>query len=73
MSLATHGYQSRKWINSAARRRAFARFRAHLVRLLGWKSENPSNPYVATTGELRNWLKAETHRWDRAQNKLVRK
>lgn len=59
MSLAFHGYQSRRWVESAARRRAHARFRAHLIRLLGMAPEDPSNPYAATTGEFRRWARQD--------------
>ncbi|GAC1475605.1 MAG: hypothetical protein PVSMB8_00340 [Vulcanimicrobiaceae bacterium] len=54
MSLATDGMMSKRWQNSAARRRAHARFRAHLVRLLGWTPEEMifASRYAETTDEL---------------------
>jgi hypothetical protein len=57
MSLASEGMMSRRWQNSAARRRAQARFRAHLIRLLGWKPEEPGDQYAATTGEMLRWCR----------------
>ena len=58
MSLATDGMMSRKWQNSAARRRAQARYRAHMIRLAGMSPEDISSAatrYAATTGEIRRW------------------
>ena len=58
MSLARDGIMSRRWANSTARRRAHARYRAHLIRLLGWIVEDLADRYVASTGELRTFLVA---------------
>lgn len=64
MSLALHGYMSERWQNSAARRRCHARYRAALVRILGWEPETtaPGDRYAATTGELRRWAHEERER-----------
>lgn len=41
------GKHSNKWINSAARRRAHAKFRRNLCRILGWPVD-----CCATTSEI---------------------
>jgi hypothetical protein len=60
VSLATHGYMTAQWQNSAARRHAHQRHRAHIVRLLGWEPEGawPDDCYPSSTGELRAHLKS---------------
>jgi hypothetical protein len=55
MSLALHGFMSHNWQNGAVRRRAHARYRARLIRILGFAPETPGDRYAATTGELRMW------------------
>jgi hypothetical protein len=57
VSLATHGWMTRQWQNSARRRRCHARYRVRLIVLLGWAPEGvaASDRYAATTGELRAW------------------
>jgi len=58
VSLASHGWMTPQWQNSAARRRCQARYRAALVRILGWAIEGTGRDrYAATTGELRAWAR----------------
>lgn len=71
MSLSSEGMMSRKWQNSEPRRRCRRRFRAHLVRILGWAPEGKgyTGSYAATTGEMLRW--AREGRAQRAASNLI--
>lgn len=49
---------SRKYLNSAKRRRSHLKYRAKLIKLLKWPPEGNTreDKYVATTGELRQMV-----------------